>query len=291
VTPERNHVLRLDVPSALPSCVVADSPHSGCEYPADFGYACDFTELRKAEDAGIDALYDFLPALGVPFLQAQFPRSYIDPNRRDTVSDKLAREGDQPFHPSFDEMLRDRCSPRSTQAVYDRTLSLSEVFNRVAGYYQPYHDALDKMIEETQAQHGKAVHLNCHSMPSMLRHGQDVNPYDVALGTLGGSSCAPEIAERLRELFEEKGYKTGINVPGFSGREILRRHGKPAEGCHSIQIELNRALYMDEEKVAPSANAAKLRDDLKEIMTAFTKFCDDWQPAPPHVPKDPALRP
>lgn len=279
MTPEKNSILRLDVPSA-PSCVVADSPHSGCEYPDDFGFACDFAELRKAEDAGVDALYDFFPALGVPFLQAQFPRAYIDPNRRDAVTGKFLKEGDGVFHPSRDALLRAKCTPRSDQKVYDRKLSLSEVFNRVAGYYQPYHDRLTEVLDETHARHGKVIHLNCHSMPSVTQRGKASNKYDVILGTRDGDTCAPELLAELRSLLEKKGYKVGVNVPGYRGAEIVRRTGNPAEGRHAIQIEINRKLYMDEEAVTPLRGMAKLRDDLKDVMAEFVAFCEGWMPAP-----------
>ncbi|MEZ0224513.1 MAG: N-formylglutamate amidohydrolase [Alphaproteobacteria bacterium] len=279
MTPEKSNILRLDVPSA-PSCVVADSPHSGCEYPDDFGYGCDFSELRKAEDAGVDALCDFFPQLGVPFLQAQFPRAYIDPNRRDAVTEKFQQEGDGAFYPSRDALLRAKCTPRSDQKVYKRKLSLSEVFNRVAGYYQPYHDKLAALLDETHAREGKVVHLDCHSMPSVTRRGKAPNKYDVILGTRDGETCAPELVGELKRLLEEKGYKVGVNVPGFRGAEIVRRTGHPERGRHAIQIEINRKLYMDEETVTPLPGAAKLRADLKDIMTEFVAFCDEWKPAP-----------
>ncbi|TAL27945.1 MAG: N-formylglutamate amidohydrolase [Alphaproteobacteria bacterium] len=287
MTPEKSNILRLDVPPA-PSCVVADSPHSGCEYPDDFGFACDFSELRKAEDAGVDALCDFFPGLGVPFLQAQFPRAYIDPNRRDAVTEKFLRDGDGVFHPSRDALLREKCTPRSDQKIYDRKLKLSEVFNRVAGYYRPYHDRLAEVLDETRARHGKVVHLNCHSMPSTMLRGRAPNKYDIILGTRDGETCAPELVAKLRNLLETKGYKVGVNVPGYRGAEIVRRTGNPRDGRHSIQIEINRSLYMDEESVTPLPGMAKLRDDLKDAMAEFVTFCEGWRPAPSPRRKMPA---
>src|SRR5262249_20765549 len=159
--------------------------------PDDFGYGCEFSELRKAEDAGIDGLYDFFPAIGVPFLQAQFPRAYVDPNRRDTVTEKFQREGDQEYFPSEGGLVRDKCTPRSTQKVYGRKLSLKEVFNRVAACYQPYHERLSALLDETFAREGKVVHVNCHSMPSTIRRGRAENKYDIILGTRDGETCAP----------------------------------------------------------------------------------------------------
>jgi N-formylglutamate deformylase len=281
--PGRDKVLKLDRPAGGAGCLVADSPHSGRDYPDDFGYGCTLGELRKAEDAFLDDLYDFLPDIGIPFLQAQFPRSYVDPNRQDTVTQKYTAQGEQEYHPSQDDMLREKCTPRSAQNVYARKLSLSEVFNRVASYYAPYHQELKELLDETRAREGRAVHLNCHSMPSVLRQGGAPNEHDVIIGTLDGSTCAPEIAEELRRLFEEKGYSVGMNVPGFRGREIIRRSGDPASGRHSLQIEINRALYMDEENIELLPKAAILKADLKEIMGSFAAYCEALPPFLPRV--------
>lgn len=275
-------VFDIGLPRGAPGCIVADSPHSGTDYPSDFGYACSPHELRKAEDTAIDRLYEFLPDAGVPFLQARFPRSYVDPNRADDVSEKFLQEGDGDYAGAETGLVRQKCTPRSQEKVYDRKLKLSEVFNRVAAYHKPYHDKLREMLDEAHARHGKAVHLNCHSMPSAWRRGAEENPYDVIIGTQGGRTCAPAIARRLRALFEAKGYRVGMNVPGFRGAEIVRRSGDPAQGRHSLQVEINRALYMDEETLAlKQPEMAKLQQDLKDIVADFRDFCDALPPAAP----------
>lgn len=278
------------MPEKPASCVFADSPHSGRDYPDDFNHAAPRHELEKAEDRFLDRLYDFLPALGVPLLQAEFPRSYVDPNRRDSVTEKFLTEGEQEYEGTTSGLVRSRCTPRSAHEVYDRPLKLSEVFNRVATKYKPYHDELARLADDTHAREGMAVHLNCHSMPSLLQQGKKKNPFDVIIGTRGGEACDVAVAEKLKELFEAKGYAAGIDVPGFSGAEIIRRTGDPAKGRHSIQLELNRALYMDEETLEFTAGAAKLKEDLKDILRDFALFCDARKPAPP-APKGPTASP
>ena len=287
-------VFKIDAPKSALGCVVADSPHSGTEYPGDFGYAAPLHELKKAEDTAVDFLDDFLPDLGVPFLQAKFPRSYIDPNRADDVTARFLKEDEQEYAGKEAGLVRQKCTPRSTEKVYDRKLKLSEVFNRVAGYHKPYHDKLAEMLDDTHARHGKVVHLNCHSMPSRLDKGRKENLHDVIIGTKGHSTAAPEVAKRLKELFEAKGYKVGMNISGFSGAEIVKRHGDPAKGRHSLQVELNRKLYMDEDTLAlKPAEAAKLKNDLKEIVSEFSAWCDALPPpvppARPSAPRSPAL--
>lgn len=278
---DKNRIFTVNKPAKATGCLIADSPHSGRDYPDDFGYACPRHELEKAEDRFLDRLYDFLPALGVPLLQAEFPRSYVDPNRRDSVTEKFLKEGDQDYTPAEAGLVRARCTPRSAHDVYDRPLKLSEVFNRVASRHKPYHDALAALVDETRAREGMAVHLNCHSMPSLLQKGKKENPFDVVIGTRGGTACDPALAQKLKELFEAKGYTVGIDIRGFSGAEIIRRTGNPADNRHSIQLELNRALYMDEETLEFTTKAAKLKEDLKDIVRDFAAHCDALKPKPP----------
>ena len=274
-----NAVFKLDMPlGGAGLCVIADSPHSGTVYPEDMGYACDRHELRKAEDCHVDTLFDFLPALGVPFLQAKVSRAYVDANRRDRVTARYKKEGDGVYAPPPSGLVRGECTPRSKLPVYDRPLSLKEVFNRVAKYHKPYHVRLKKMANAARDAHGRVVHLNCHSMPSRLRGGTVKNKWDVILGMRGGTTCAPEITKKLQELFAQKGYRVGIDIRGFSGAEIVRRNGRPKERRHSIQIELNRALYMDEDTLDLTPAAQKLKADLQDIMRDFVAWCGDNVP-------------
>ncbi|MDI1228838.1 MAG: N-formylglutamate amidohydrolase [bacterium] len=264
------NVFSIDLPLISASCVVADSPHSGKDYPVDFDYACDLHSLRQAEDMAVDNLYNFLPATGVPLLQAQFPRSYIDANRAEFFDGRLSGE----YHAGDSSLVRGVISPRHTEKIYDRKLNLSEVFNRVADYHRPYHDKLAAMIDDVHARHGKAVHLNLHSMPSTINRGTGVNPFDIAIGTRDGDTCAPHIAEKLQALFAAKGYNAVIDTQGYRGAEIVRRHGDPFNDRHSLQVEVNRALYMDEKTLQLKPEFAQLQNDLREIMGDFIGWCD-----------------
>ena len=264
------NVFSIDLPLTPASCVVADSPHSGKDYPADFDYACGLHELRQAEDMAVDGLYSFLPALGVPLLQAQFPRSYIDTNRAELPVQNVNGEYDG----GDSSLVRSVISPRHTTKIYDRKLSLSEVFNRVADYHRPYHDKLAEMIDEAHARHGKSVHINLHSMPSTINRGTGINPFDILIGTRDREACAPHIAEKLQALFAAKGYAVDINHAGYRGAEILRRHGDPDSARHSVQIEVNRALYMDEKTLALKPEFTKLQSDLRDVMADFMAWCD-----------------
>lgn len=266
------------------TCLVADSPHSGRVYPADFNYSCSKDVLRQAEDAWIDKLFDFLPDIGVPFLQAKFPRAYIDANRdADKVMrdfNQAAKRGDDPeFVPTEGGLIRSPVTPRHPVPVYDRKITLREAFDRAVKYHKPYHQRLRRMIAETKEKQGRVVHLNCHSMPSRLHRGARQNLHDVILGTRDGTTADDVLVQKLKSLLEAKGYKVGLNTPGFRGAEIVRRYGQPAQGQHSIQIEINRALYMDEKTLRPHAGMQKLKADMKSVIIDFKNYCNAAPPA------------
>ncbi len=255
----RKGVVSTHRPRVLASCVMADSPHSGRDYPADFRHDCDPALLRQAEDAYLDKLLDFLPAIGIPFVQAHFPRSYIDPNRPQHAPD----------------LLRSSITPRYQVPIYKAAPGAREAFNRYARYHKPYHDAICAVRSEARETFGRVVHLNCHSMPSVLLEGNEPYPYDIVIGTRGGATAAPQLAAKLKSLFEARGYRVIVDAQGFRGAEIVRRSGKPDKNAHALQIEINRALYLDEKNVTlRQPDATKLRHDLRQVLSAFRDYCD-----------------
>lgn len=267
------------------TCLVADSPHSGCAYPDDFRHAVDRATLRQAEDAHIDKLFSFLPALGVPLLTTPVPRSYVDLNRADDVSDRFAAaqaRGEDPLYtPQQGGLIRSPATPRHSAPVYDRPMRLSEAFNRVARVHKPYHRRLGQMIDDTAAARGTVVHLNLHSMPSTTHRGTRKSRYDIILGNRDGTTADDRLLQRLQALLTAKGYRVGLNIQGFRGAEIVRRHGQPERGRHSIQIEINRALYMNEQNLRRLPRMQRLQADLQDAFAGFQQYCDGlFLPAP-----------
>ncbi len=255
------HIITTSLPveSAISTCVIADSPHSGRHYPQDFNHVVSREALRRAEDAYLDRVYSFLPEIGVPFVQAEFPRSYIDANQTEGSS----------------KLVRLEITPRYRENIYATPPDSQEIFNRISGYYRPYHQTIHRLRNRTLKHHGRVVHLNLHSMPSLMLEGDKPFPFDIIIGTIRGRTAHPLIAQHLCGLFRERGYRVSMNLPYFIGGEIVRRSGRPAKGMHAIQIEINRALYLDEDNVnlKPVA-AARLQNDLKEIVMLFRDFCD-----------------
>lgn len=247
--------------------LVFDSPHSGSDYPADFKYACAMKDLRMAEDMYIDELFAHVTDYGAPLLKALFPRSYIDPNR-------AAREDDgkdgKPL--SLRGLFRTVCSGINPTKIYaDHAFpTAAEKQKRIETCYKEYHENLSDIIKNTRQSFEKTIHINCHSMPSTYGDNQP-NSYDFILGNREDATCSPELTAFVKTALEDMGYRVGVNIPGYRGAEIVKRHGDPANNIHSLQLEINRSLYMDEHSFEKTANFEKLKDDLK-TLTAKLAF-------------------
>ncbi len=262
--------------NALP--LVFDSPHSGDTYPADFDYSCDFATLELTEDKYVDDLFADAPEYGAAFLCAHFPRSYIDVNRceKDIDPDLLEELLPEEANPSARSdagigLIRRLIRPGLQ--VYDRHLSLEEVQKRIEGYYRPYHAALSDLIETAYSTHGQIWHINCHSMPPQKTHfpGNAFKPAEIVLGDRDGTSCSIDLRETAAAFFKSKGYKVAVNDP-YKGVELVDRYSDPARSRHSLQIEICKSLYLEEDLKTKSRNYKTLKADL----TAFTAHMADF---------------
>ena len=259
--------------------MVLDSPHSGRVYPEDFGHAVSFEALRRTEDAYVDRLFEGAAGLGAGFLTALFPRSYVDANRHETEIDPLLLADPWPGEAIFTDrvdkglgVIRRLVGPRL--AVYDRLLPSAEIEARLERYHRPYHAKLQAMLDATHARFGQVWHLNCHSMKAMGRgrHGQPAPiREDFVLGDLDGQSCDAAFRDLVAGELRAMGYSVAINAP-FRGAELVTRHGLPAEGRHSLQIEINRRLYLDETSVATHQGFDRLKSDLDRLVARLVDF-------------------
>jgi len=267
-----NVLIRHD-PLAEAVPVICDSPHSGAVYPADFDFAAPFAVMRRAEDAFVDELFESAPRHGAGLLAALFPRSYVDPNRHEhDVDPKLLAEPWPDPVVASDHGRRGlgvvRRLLRSTVPVYGRRLSIAEVQARLSHYHQPYHRELRSMIDAAHARFGAVWHINCHSMKSTAKGHPRA---DFVLGDRHGTTCEGEFTEFVATTLRDLGYSVALNHP-FKGAELVARHGDPARGRHSLQIEINRGLYMDEERIERSAGFAPLQTDIDRLIAATARY-------------------
>jgi N-formylglutamate amidohydrolase len=175
---------------------------------------------------------------------------------------------------------------RATVPVYDRRLSVSEVQARIARYHRPYHEELQLMLDDAHGRFGAVWHLNCHSMKSTAKGGLRA---DFVLGDRDGTTCDPAFTDLVAALLRDLGYNVGLNHP-FKGAEIVSRHGDPAADRHSLQIEINRGLYMDEQRIEKSSDFDRLRQNIDRLIAAIAAYCRDrvrTRTAPPgSAPRD-----
>ena len=264
------------VPGTTP--LVLDSPHSGVDYPVDFNFACDPWALRQAEDTHVEKLYDFAPSLGVAWIEALFPRSYLDVNRNTTEIDASLFDEAWPDPVETDPAALNKVRLgkglvwRITDEgvpIYDRKLPVQEVRSRIERCWQPYHNAVKAAIAAAHARHGYSIHLNCHSMPAIAGpHATDfpgLEHADFVIGDRDGTTAAPALSRQVCEYLQSLGYSVSYNHP-YKGVELVRRYGDPAHQRHSLQVEINRKLYMDEKTLAPNEGFDSLKRNLRSLL-------------------------
>jgi N-formylglutamate amidohydrolase len=259
---------------------VFDSPHSGTIYPDDFRHVAPVLSLRRAEDTYVDELYGAAPDQDCALLAALFPRSYVDPNRNTVDQDPDLLDGPWPVPLSPSSRSR---SGRGLiwsgyppgLPLYDRKLPVEEVRLRIERYHAPYHRALQRELDETYSAFGGFCHVNCHSMPAvstkMSPEGPGVARPDITLGDRDGTTCGPALTAFVGDYFAGRGYSVTVNDP-YKGAYLLSAYSNPDKGRHSLMIELNRGLYMNEDTLEKTAGFARLQEDLTGLIAALTDF-------------------
>ncbi|MDP2621889.1 MAG: N-formylglutamate amidohydrolase, partial [Hyphomicrobiales bacterium] len=245
----------------------------------------DHLSIRQSEDAYIDELFARAPHLGAPLLRAHFPRAYLDVNREPYELDPHM----------FDARLPAFANTRSlrvtgglgtiarivadTHEIYDQPLPVDEALRRIEQLYKPYHRALGRQLVALQRTFGVAILIDCHSMPATAAgDGQTPRP-DFVLGDRYGTSCTSRITDEAQSVLEDLGYSVRRNKP-YAGGYITERYGNPARGLHALQIEVNRALYMDEVTLDKTPGFAQTKSDLTALADALIAIDPAWLTPP-----------
>ncbi|WP_404934532.1 N-formylglutamate amidohydrolase [Nitratireductor sp. L15S-10] len=251
---------------------VFNSPHSGRHYPQRFleMSKLDARVIRRSEDCYVDELFSGVVACGAPFLKANFPRAYLDVNREPWELDP--RMFCEPVPPYAN--IR---SPRVAGGlgtvpklvgegldIYQGRLPLAEAVSRIESIYQPYHECLKRLLIDTHCAFGHGILIDCHSMPAGVRSGDGGLRPDFIIGDRFGVSAAPVLTEWVIGLLTARGYCVVHNKP-YAGGFITEHYGRPAQGLHALQIEINRSLYMDERTLEKTAGFHALMEDLSDF--------------------------
>ncbi|MGN6284492.1 MAG: N-formylglutamate amidohydrolase [Afipia sp.] len=264
-------------PTVWRAPVIFNSPHSGSVYPRQFVAASriDLAALQRSEDSFMDEMIAHLVGRGFPVMRVNFPRSYVDVNREPYELDPRMFNGRLP---SFANTRSMRVAgglgtiPRVVgdgQEIYRERLDVEDALRRIDTLYKPYHRALRRLIGKAHQAFGSVVMVDCHSMPSVGISRDEPRRPDVVIGDRYGTSCAPVLADVVEETFTNLGYSIGRNKP-YAGGFITEHYGNPASGLHTIQIELNRALYMDERQRVRNERFEKVAADFAVLADALT---------------------
>ena len=272
---------RLHGPSEPRVALVLDSPHSGVQFPADFDAVVSEFDLRDGEDCFVDELHMPVTELGAPLLAAQTPRTYLDLNRHAGDIDLDLIEGGAWPHrhvPSGKARIGKALIWRTLddgRAIYGRKLKVDEVVGRIERCHAPYHRALRGLLDRTHARFGTVYHVNCHSMNSvagpMGEGGEGSLRADFVLGDRDGTSCDPAFTEFVRATLAAMGHSVSVNDP-YKGVELVKAYSNPAAGRHSLQLEINKRLYMDEDTRERGAGFARLQSKLHAMVEAIVDY-------------------
>jgi N-formylglutamate deformylase len=255
--------------------LLLDSPHSGTQYPSDFTVAITHAQLREAEDTHVDELFMPWTQFGATLIAAQFPRSYIDPNRAVEDIDPALLQAPWQGNsvPSAKSVLGKgliwRCLDDGTP-LYASKLTQAQCQQRIDHYWRPYWQALQGYTQRLHSVHGKLYHINCHSMPSRaalfsteVAQANQEHP-DFVVGDRDGTTCENAYAQCVIQFLRASGYHVTHNDP-YKGVEIVQVLGKPSQGQHSLQLEVNRKLYMHEDTRELHAGFEKTQTVLREL--------------------------
>ena len=250
--------------------VIFNSPHSGSVYPHEFLIASrlDLATLRRSEDSFVDELILGVVARGHPLMRAHFPRCYVDVNREPYELDPRMFDGRLP---SFANTRSMRVAGGlgtvarvvgDAQEIYGQRIPVDDAMRRIEWLYKPYHRALRRLFTRVHRDFGAAVLVDCHSMPSTAGAKDERPRADIVIGDRYGTSCVAAVAETIDAALSGRGYVVSRNKP-YAGGFITEHYGNPAVGLHAIQLEINRALYMDERRYECTASFAALAADLE----------------------------
>lgn len=272
----------LRMPRDVTSRAVFSSPHSGRAYPDEFLRTSVLTplEVRSSEDAFVDSLFGAAPDHGAPLLAANLPRAYVDLNRAADELDPALIAGITRKGANARVAAGLGVIPRVVaegRQIRLGKISQREAEDRLRLGYRPFHGMLRTLLDEQAGRFGIAILFDCHSMPhdalasAPLVRGR--RP-DVILGDRFGASCGRWLSDAALSIFVEQGFVVARNAP-FAGGYITQNYGRPSRGIHTLQIEIDRALYMDEATLRPLPRFAEIADRLSHAIAVLTRLGEE----------------
>jgi len=154
------------------------------------------------------------------------------------------------------------------RAIYRGKLTRQEADRRIEDYWQPYHDTLQRLLDDARRRHGQAVLIDCHSMPHEAMDGVargGMRRPDVVLGDRFGAAASGDVVDRIEAAFADAGFMVTRNTP-FAGAYITQAYGRPSQGQHAVQVEIDRSLYMNESLIRPNGDFEAVQSALDRVV-------------------------
>ena len=262
--------------------LVFASPHSGAYYPPEFIAASKLEplHLRRSEDSFMDEIFAAVSAYGAPLIAANYPRAFVDPNREPFELDPDMFLDPLPEHVNTASLRV--AGGLGTVArviangenIYGNKLPYAEAKRRIETYYEPYHEALEELLTKTQETFGAYLLIDCHSMPSIggpMDNDPGLQRVDFVLGDGYGTSCNPTVTHYAETTLKNLGFVVTRNNP-YAGGFTTRHYGYPAQNRHTLQIEINRALYMDERAITRGPGFKALVAKVNQLIAALAQI-------------------
>jgi N-formylglutamate deformylase len=270
---------QLTHPERRTTSVVFASPHSGRDYSWSFLCRTRLNEhsVRSSEDAFVDQLFDCAPQMGAPLIIAGAPRAFVDLNRSADELDPALIEGVARCGHNLRVSSGLGVIPRvvaNGQAIYTGKLSHQEAERRIETYWRPYHQALAGQLDQAEMMFGKAILVDCHSMPHEAMDsvvGLGARRPEVVIGDRFGASAHSDIVDRIEAALSAAGLSVVRNTP-FAGAYVTQHYGRPSKGRHAVQIEIDRSLYMNEQLVRPNGNFQNFRTLLRGVIAEIIEI-------------------
>jgi N-formylglutamate deformylase len=276
-------VLQCRTPTEKSAPLVFDIPRSGSDYPREFQSPANFDAVRRSVSMYVEDLYSLAPDAGATWLYALFPNVYIDANRHELDLDPEWVSGDwpEPFQTS-DKSIRGMglipwvCG-KGDVALQEEPISADDLKHRLDNYYWPYHNLLRDILAGFKSRDGIAFHISCHSMSSVGGFavpdpGRKRSDFDI--GTRGGETCEASFSDAVVSFLKDKGYDATLNEH-FPGAESVHKHGDPANNIHSLQIEINRSIYMNEDTYRRGERFDTIQKDLGDLAKHMAAFAQE----------------
>lgn len=256
--------------------LLVDVSRSGREYPKEYRSPLPFTTVHDNVSMYVEDLWGGAPGIGATLLYCSFPNTWVDVNRHELDMDPAIVDGDWPVELKPTTRTLEGLGLIKTKARYgepfqERKLTVAEIEGRLNAYYRPYHAELKRIADDLYSRFGRLTQISCHCMsavgaPTHPDAGQQRS--DFCVSDLKGVSASKEAMALVVDTLKSYGYSVSVNTP-YIGNELVRRIGDPARQIDSIQVEINKKLFMDTKTFRATEGLAKVRADLGRLLRAL----------------------